>query len=78
MSVNDYDAGLQNFIEDFVGAGYVENPSDAHGVSQKVIHEGYNSLTPKQRTLYDAVVVPALKRRAEDLKAIAIGNSAAP
>jgi hypothetical protein len=40
----------------------------AHGVARKVIHDGYDSLTPTQRTLYDDVVTPALKKRDEEIE----------
>ena len=40
----------------------------AFGVSQQVIHSGYTSLSPKQRTLYDSRVAPALAKRHEELE----------
>src|SRR6266851_6329024 len=38
-------------------------------------HTGYDSLSSKQRTLYDAVVIPALTERGEELKNIQLINS---
>jgi hypothetical protein len=78
MSVNDYDEQLYDAIEDLLAEGELEKDTPAYGIAQQVIHNGYNSLTPKQRTLYDAVVTPALKRRGEELRPIQIMNSAEP
>ena len=78
MSVNDYDEQLYDAIEDLLAEGELEKGTPAYGIAQQVIHNGYESLTPKQRTLYDAVVIPALERRGEVLRAIQISNSAAP
>ena len=78
MSVNDYDVDLYEAIEDLVAEGELEKGTPAYGIAQQVIHNSYESLTPKQRTLYDAVVTPALQRRGEELRAIQIMNSAAP
>jgi hypothetical protein len=67
VSVNDYDAEHYNDIEDLTAEGELEEGSPAHGVAQQVTHEGYASLTAKQRTLYNAVVTPALQHRGEEL-----------
>ena len=58
--------------------GELETGTPAFGIAQQVIHDGYDSLPPKQRTLYDAVVIPALKRRGEELRMIRITNSVSP
>jgi hypothetical protein len=50
-----------------VDTGALEAGTPAYGVAQQVIHAGYDSLSPKQRTLYDAVVVPALNKRGGEL-----------
>ena len=60
MSVNDYDEDLHLAIEDLVDCGDLEKGQPAYGVAQQVIHQNYESLSPKQQALYDAVVVPAL------------------
>lgn len=78
MSVNDYDAALYDAIEDLVAESELEKDTPAYGIAQQVVHMGYHSLTAKQRTLYDAVVIPALKRRGQELKALQVANSAAP
>lgn len=78
MGFNDHiDMDLYGAIQDILDEGYLEENSDAHGVARKVIHDGYDSLSPKQRGLYDAVVVPALSKRAEEIRIIHIVNSAA-
>lgn len=74
---NHIDLDLLEAIQDLLDEGYLEENSDAHGVARKVIHEGYESLTPKQRVLYDAVVIPALSKRAGETRIIQIMNSAA-
>lgn len=78
MSVNDYDVDLYEAVEDLIAEGVLQREDDACGVARQVIDRGYDSLTPKQRTLYDAVVIPALKRRGEELKVIQVMNSAEP
>lgn len=65
MSVNDYDEELYLAVEDLIDSGEIERGEPAYGIAQQVIHSGYESLSPRQRTLYDAVVVPALTRLAE-------------
>ncbi|WMT76850.1 hypothetical protein [Bradyrhizobium sp. Ash2021] len=55
--------------------GMPEEGTSAYGIAQQVIHTGYDSLNPKQHTLYDAVVIPALTKRGEELKDIQIINS---
>jgi hypothetical protein len=75
MSVNDYDEGSNMVIEDLVDAGKLEKGTPAYGVSRQVIHVGLESLTPKQRALYDAMVVPLLVWQAEKNEAIRLENS---
>jgi hypothetical protein len=53
MSVNDYDAKLFDVIEGLVADGEFGKWSPAFGVARQVIHNGYKSLTRKQRALYD-------------------------
>ncbi|MCH9049492.1 MAG: hypothetical protein IIA72_00155 [Proteobacteria bacterium] len=75
MSVNDYDEDLHLAIEDIVDCGDLEKDEAAYGVAQQVIHRGYESLSPKQRKLYDAVVVPALVRLEERNEVTRVLNS---
>lgn len=77
MGHNDHiDLDLHDAIQDIIDEGYLDEESNAYGVAKQVIGRGYDSLTPKQRTLYDRVVVPALAKRSEELKIIHIMNSA--
>ena len=59
---------MYDAIEDAVDAGWLEEDTPAYGVAQKVIYEGYESLSPKQRYVYDTYVVPALEKRAEEVE----------
>lgn len=64
MSVNDYDEQLDEAIKNCLEEGFLneEEQGAALGVAHKVIHVGYNSLTRRQKELYDDVVVPALEK----------------
>jgi hypothetical protein len=76
MGFNDHiDFDLHEAIQDLLDEGMLEEGTPAYGIAQQVIHTGYDSLSPKQRTLYDAVVVPALRKRGEELKNIQVTNS---
>jgi hypothetical protein len=68
MGSNDHiDLELYELVEDAADEGYLERETAAYGIAQKVIHEGYESLSQKQRYVYDTIVVPALEKRGEDL-----------
>jgi hypothetical protein len=69
MSVNDYNEQLYDVMQALLEEGELEKTTPAHGIIQQVIHNGHESLTPRQRTLYDAIITPALKRRGEELNA---------
>lgn len=63
MGWNDHvDFELHDTISDAVDEGYIEEGTSAFGVAQQVIHSGYDSLTDKQKWVYDNHVEPALKR----------------
>ncbi len=78
MSVNDYDDELYDRITDLVDELELEKGSDAFGVAMQVVHQGYRSLTPRQRALYDAKVAPLLERQAEERETKQILDSAEP
>jgi len=63
MSASKNDVDLSSAIDDLVARGTFGRGSPAFDIAQRVIATGYDSLTRKQRQLYDAVVIPALKRR---------------
>ncbi len=77
MSANDYNADLCDAINDLLAEGELEKGTPAYGIAQQVIYNGYSSFSPKQRTLYEAVVIPALQRRGKELRVIQIMNSVA-
>ena len=62
MIGRDLDFDLHNAIQDLIGEGLLEENASAHSVARLVIHDGYDSLTPTQQALYDAVVTPATSR----------------
>jgi hypothetical protein len=77
MMGRDLDFDLHNAIQELIAEGLLEENSDAHRVARIVIHDGYDSLTPAQQALYDAVVTPALRKRAEEIEGKGFGIAAA-
>lgn len=75
MSVNDYDHELHEAIQDLLDEGLIEKGTPSYGISQKVIDEGYDCLSSKQRFVYDTVVAPALQKRGEQIEVIQRINS---
>jgi hypothetical protein len=76
MGWNDHiDFELYEAIQDLVDEGYLEEGSPPFGIAQQVVHSGYDSLSPKQRYIYDTVVIPALERRSEELEVRRIMDS---
>lgn len=63
MTNTDIDFDLHDAIEDLRGDGELEEGGPAYGVAQQVIHDGYDSLSPAQRHVYDKYVAPLLERR---------------
>jgi hypothetical protein len=72
---HNFDFELNDLINDLVEEGIIEEKSKHYGVAQQVIHDGYGSLSPKQRALYDAVIAPALQERGRELEMMRIMNS---
>ena len=66
---------LYESIEAITDEGYIEKGTAAYGIAQQVIHSGYELLSPKQRYVYDTIVVPALEKRAEKLEVQRIKDS---
>lgn len=48
-------------LESLVSGGYVEKGTAAYGIALKVIHEGYGSLSPKQKWVWDNIIEEAQK-----------------
>jgi hypothetical protein len=62
VSINDYGEDLYSRIGDLD----LGEKSKAYGITMKVVHEGYESLTSKQRYVYDTQVAPFIKGQAEE------------
>jgi hypothetical protein len=70
------DVELYEAIKDLVYQGVLVKGTVACGVAQQVTHDGYERLTYAQRVIFDAVVVPLLKRRKRELEALRHANFA--
>ncbi len=62
MSVNDYDQDLYDCIQELG----LDEKSAPYGIAMQVVHQGYSSLSPKQRFVYETEVIPLLKEQAEE------------
>ena len=67
---------LYEAIKDLVNQCVLVKGTVAYGVAQQVMHDGYERLTYAQRVIFDAVVVPLLKRRKRELEALRHANFA--
>jgi hypothetical protein len=76
MIGKDLDFDLHNAIQELIAEGLLEENSDAHRVARIVIHDGYDSLTPAQQALFDAIVTPALRKRADEIEGKGFGVAA--
>jgi hypothetical protein len=77
MIGRDLDFDLHNAIPDLIAEGLLEENAPAHSVARLVIHDGYDSLTPAQQALYDAIVTPALRKQADEIASKRFGVAAA-
>lgn len=76
MGFNDHiDFELHEAIENLIDGGLLENGTPGYGVAQQVISSGYDSLSEKQKWVYDNVVLPSLTKRNEEVQAIQRRNS---
>lgn len=76
MGYNDHiDYELDEAINDLFESGYLEKGSAAYGIAQFVIHNGYNSLSSKQRFVYDKEVLPLLEEQELENRITQILNS---
>lgn len=64
----DIDFELHEAVVDLVDEGHLEEGTPPYGIAQQVIHNGYESLSSKQRHIYDTVVVRALEKRGDELE----------
>ena len=76
MGHNDrIDFELHDLIQDLEDEGVLARGTPAFGIAQQVIHQGLNSLSETQRAIYELVVIPALRKRGEELRVQQILNS---
>jgi hypothetical protein len=69
MSWNDHvDWDLQEAIEEAVERGFVEREALGYRIAQQVIHQGYETLSDKQRWIYDGSVLPSLAASAREIE----------
>lgn len=61
----DYNYESHELLQDAVDEGMIDEKSAACGVAKQCIDQGYDSLSPAQRAVYDLQVVPHLKKIAE-------------
>lgn len=76
MGHNDHiDFELHDAIQDLVDEGLLEEGTPAYGIAQQVITQGWNSLSDRQRWVYEKHVEPLLKKRGKELRIQEIINS---
>ena len=66
MGADIFNEELLDMLREFLESGEIEANSAAHGATKQVIDMGYDSLTEKQRWVYDHEVAPLVKRAAEE------------
>lgn len=68
MGWNDHvDWELNDLIQDLLDEGLLEEGTPGYGVAQQAIHEGYESLSEKQKYVFDRYVGEPLRRRQKAL-----------
>lgn len=55
-------------IQDLVDEGLLEDGSKAHGIALYACDNGYERLSPAQKSNFDRFIVPALKLRKQQLE----------
>ena len=76
--LDDIDWDLLALIDDLVGTGDLEEGTKEYGIAQQVVDQGYESLSSKQRYIYDKHVAPLLQERGEEQYWAARAASAPP
>jgi hypothetical protein len=61
----DYDYESHELLQDAVDEGMIDEKSAACGVAKQCFDQGYDSLRPAQKAVYDLQVLPHLKKIAE-------------
>lgn len=69
MGWNDHmDWELNDAIQDLVDEGLLAEDTAGYGVAQQAIQEGYDSLSPKQKHVFDRHVGELLSKRGKALE----------
>lgn len=69
MGLNSHgNEDLQLAYDDLIDEGLIDPQSDEAGVARQVMHQGFDSMTSKQKHIYEALFEPVLVRRAKQLK----------
>lgn len=55
-------------IQDLVDEGLLEEGSREHGIALFACDNGYENLSPAQKSVFDRFVLPSLKRRKQQLE----------
>lgn len=76
MGHNDHiDWETHEAIQDLLDEGLIKEGTTAYGIAQQVIHSGYDSLSSKQKFVYDKEVVSTLEARGQEIRMNEIRNS---
>ncbi|MBC3496186.1 hypothetical protein HU764_004875 [Pseudomonas sp. SWRI100] len=59
---------LNDAIQDLLDEGLLAEGTPGYGIAQKVINEGYDSLSPKQKYVFDTHVGKPLAKRTKELE----------
>ncbi|WET11892.1 hypothetical protein P3S72_07105 [Pseudomonas sp. D3] len=69
MGFNDHgNEDLRLAYDDLINEGLIDPSSDEAGVARQVIEQGFDSMSPKQKHIYEARFEPVLVLRAKRLE----------
>lgn len=57
-----FDAEYSELLSDMLDDDRLREGTPAYGITKQLIDQGEESLSPKQRQVFDAIVVPELRR----------------
>lgn len=63
--MHDYEHDVAELLQQAVDEDLVDVKSDGYGVAKQYIHEGYSSLSERQKFAFERDVSPGLKEIAE-------------
>lgn len=61
----EFDYEAHELLQEAIDKGMIEEKTAAHGVALQCIEDGYDSLSPKQKAVYDLQVQPHLAKLGE-------------